>query len=76
MAAAKKTKKKGKAYIVKSSDDAPGGDCVAEDCPIKRTINPGMTLVECNNDKFHASCATRLGIEFKVPTVPKSRRVE
>jgi len=73
---AKTKAKKGKAYIVKSSDDAPGGDCKAEDCPIKRTINPGMTAVEFDGDLFHASCATRAGIQFKVPTVPKSKRVD
>ena len=71
--ATKKTK--GKAYIVKSSDDAPGGDCQSKGCPIKRAINPGMTLVECDGKTFHASCAIREGIEFKVPTVPKSQKV-
>ena len=76
MAAAKKQKKKGTAYIVKGNSEAPGGDCKSKDCPIKAAINPGMTLVTCDDKTYHASCAIREGVEFKVPSVPKSKRVD
>jgi len=52
---------------------APGGNCEYKKCPIKRAIYPGMTLVECDGKKYHANCAIQDGIEFKAPTVPKTR---
>ncbi len=70
-----KLTKKGKAYIVKSTSDAPGGDCQFKDCPIKRAIYPGMTIVDCEGKKYHANCAIYAGIDFKPPTVPKSKKV-
>ena len=72
-----KAKRKGTAYIVKSSDDAPGGDCQAKACPIKRGIYPGMTLVKCDGKNYHANCAIYEGIDFKVPSPGvKSKKVD
>jgi hypothetical protein len=73
---ADKKSKKGKAYVVKHDSSAPGGDCKAKNCPIKRAIYPGMTLVEYDGKTFHANCAIYEGIEFKVPTVPKRKSVD
>lgn len=67
-------KKKGEAYIVKPNSDFPGGDCKSKKCPIKRAIQNGMTLVKCDGKTYHASCAIREEIDFKIPTVPKTSK--
>ena len=69
--------KKGTAYIVRDTEDNPGGDCDSPKCGVAKVlISTGMTLVQCNGKKYHASCAIQAGIKFKVPTVQKTKRVD
>ena len=64
----------GKCDIMDHTDkDLP---CSAKNCEIiKKLISSGMYVVEVDGKYFHANCAKRLGIEFKVP-LPKKRKKE
>lgn len=69
MAAKKKT---GKCEILSHSDKDL--TCSNSDCEsLKKLISSGMYLVESDGKHYHAACAKRLGIEFKVP-LPKKRK--
>ena len=58
---------KGRAEIVKSGD-TPGGDCKAEDCPLKnKEIISGMGIVFAGGKTYHLGCAKRNNIDFKIP---------
>lgn len=65
-------KKIGKCELLSHSDKDLA--CSNADCEsIKTLISSGMYLVESDGKFYHASCAKKLGIEFKVP-LPKKRK--
>ena len=54
----------------------PGASvCQWSNCPLKnKQLISGMYCVELKNKFYHASCATQIGIDFKVPIHPKRKK--
>jgi len=75
---AKDKVKKGKCIEITADTIVPGdGLCCNPKCTLKsKAILIGYYCVEYQGKLYHASCATQIGIDFRIPLAPKRKRVE